>query len=139
MKNSKNKNESHYIRNFMTGILGLLLVIFILMVAPDYTRTDITDKTNLIINNNNVTASLKKDVIIDDRGVIYISKQDLTNFFDSYMYFDQKYNQIITTSDTKTATLPIGEKVITINGAVENILGAAYEEDETYYLPFSLL
>lgn len=137
MKKSKSKNESHYIRNTIIGVLGLFLAVAILMIAPDYTRTDITDRTNFIINNNNVTSSLKKDIFIDGKGVIYVSKQDISNFFDSFIYIDEQYNQIITTSDTKVGVLPIGKKEITINGARETILGAVTEKDDTYYLPFS--
>lgn len=133
----KLKKESHWIRNIIIGILSLVIVAIILSIAPDYTRNDITDKINLIINNNNITANLKKDIYIDEKGVIYLSKQDLSNFFDNYIYYDEKYNQIITTSDTKVATLEIGKKQITINGGKEDILGSATKKDETYYLPFS--
>lgn len=133
----KQKNESHWIRNSIIGLLALFIIAVILMIAPDYTRNDIVDRTNLIINNNNITANLKKEIYIDSKGVIYLSKQDIANFFDSYIYYDEKYDQIITTSDTKVATLPIGKKEITINGVVENILGSATKKDDTYYLPFS--
>ena len=137
MKKKSSKNENHYLRNIVIGVIGLVSAIIILMIAPDYTRTDIIDKTNLIINNTNVTESLKKDLYIDGKGVVYLSKQDIANFFDSYIYIDDKYNQIITTSDTKVASLPIGKKEMTVNGATEYILGSVAEKDETYYLPFS--
>ena len=137
MKKNKKKSDNHYIRNTIIGFVSLVLSVAILMIAPDYTRTDITDRTNLIINNNNVTTSLKKDIYIDGKGVIYVSKQDIANFFDSFICLDEQYNQIITTSDTKVATLPIGKKEITINSATESILGAVAEKDGVYYLPFS--
>ncbi|MBR6033156.1 MAG: hypothetical protein IKP28_00120 [Clostridia bacterium] len=133
----KKKNENHYLRNTLIGLIGLAIAVVIFTIAPDYTRTDITSKTNVIINNNNITSSLKKDVYVDSKGVIYMSKQDLANFFDSFIYYDEKYNQIITTSDTKVATFPIDSKEITINGVGEHILGACTLKDDTYYLPFS--
>ena len=137
MKKEKNKNENHYLRNTIISILALIAAIIILMIAPDFTRTDITSKTNLIINNNNVTEDLKKDLYIDGKGIIYIAMEDLENFFDSFIYLDEGTNQIITTSDTKVAALPIGKKQITINGYTEDIAGTACEKDGTYYLPFS--
>lgn len=40
----------------------LMIAIAILKIAPNYIRDEIKDRTNLIINNSNVTTSLKKDV-----------------------------------------------------------------------------
>ena len=137
MKRYKKDGENHYARNAIIAGIGLIITIIILTIAPDYTRTDIVGKTNLIINNSNVTEDLKEDLYIDGKGVIYVSMQDLKNFFDSYISVDEQYNQIITTSDTKVATLPIGKKTITTNGYTEDIAGAATKKDETYYLPFS--
>lgn len=133
----KLKNDKHWIRNCLIGIISLIIVINILTIAPDYARTDITDKINLVINNNNVTESLKKDISIDGKGVIYMSMEDIKNFFDGDIYYDEQYNQIITTSNTKVASIVIGQKRITINGVTENILGTAEKKDDTYYLPFS--
>ena len=66
------KKESHWIRNIIVGIVGIVVVTFIWMVAPDYTRNDITDRINLIINNNNVTTSLKRHVFVEVKGAIYL-------------------------------------------------------------------
>lgn len=131
------KSNTKFIRNIIISLIALAIVTFILTVAPNYTRNEITDKINLIINNNNVTSVLKKDVFINEKGVIYLSKQDLANFFDAYIYYDEKYDQIITTSDTKVATLKIDEKSMTVNSVKQNIYSSAIKKDETYYLPFS--
>ena len=85
------------------------------MVAPNYTRNDITNRTNLIINNNNVTSVLKRDIFIDDKGVVYLSKPDIANFFNKYITYYEQYNQIITTSQTKVATLEIGKNSMEVN------------------------
>ena len=60
--------------------------------------------TNLVINNRNVTENLKKDILIEN-GEIYISKQDLGNFFDKYIYEDQETEQVITTYNKKIAEM----------------------------------
>lgn len=131
------KSNVKFIRNIIISLIALAIVTFILTVAPNYTRNEITDKINLIINNNNVTSVLKKDIFINEKGVIYLSKQDLANFFDAYIYYDEKYDQIITTSDTKVATLKIDEKSMTVNSIKQSIYSSAVKKDETYYLPFS--
>jgi len=129
--------KKHWIRNIIIGLIALAIVAVILKIAPDYTRTDITDKINLVINNNNVTSSLKKDIFVDDKGVVYVSKQDLANFFDRYIYYDEMYNQIITTSETKVASLVIDKKQMAVNGVNQSIAGTAIKQNDTYYLPFS--
>lgn len=118
--------------------LFLVCIIFVLKYAYNYVRNDVTGKTNLVINNNNITTSLKKDVIVE-KGVVYISKEDISNFFDPYIYYDSKYNQIITGSDTKIATIVIGEKRMTNNGSTVDIPATVIEKNGTYYIPFSVL
>lgn len=119
-------------------VIFLLLVLIILKYARNYIRDDIVGKTNLIINNNNVTVDLAKDVYVKD-GVIYIAKEDIENFFDPYIYYDEKYNQITTGSESRIATIVIGEKKMTNNGSVVDTSATVIEKDGTYYIPFSVL
>ena len=117
----------------------LMIAIAILKIAPNYIRDEIKDRTNLIINNSNVTTSLKKDVYIDDNNVIYLSKSDMQNFFDEYIYFDEKYNQIITTAENKIAALGIDSKKIEINGKEQIIKSPTIETTDAYLIPISEL
>ena len=114
------------------------VVFWVLSITPNYINTDIADKTNLVINNNNITSSLKNDVIIEN-GVIYVSKADIENFFDPYVYYDEKYNQIVTTSNNQIASIVAGENSMTNNGSKVNISGTVIERNDTLYLPFSSL
>ncbi len=114
----------------------LLAIIFILKIAPNYANNDITDKTNLVINNSNVTKSLKNDVIVED-GVVYLSTKDIANFFDGEIFYDNKYDQIITSSETKLATLKIDENKVTVNGSSIDLIASAKKYDAGFYLPFS--
>ena len=43
-------------------IILLMIAIAILKIAPNYIRDEIKNKVNLVINNSNVTASLKNDI-----------------------------------------------------------------------------
>ena len=79
------KVRSNFIGKIIIVAILLGLVYFVLKISPNYINTAITNKTNLVINNSNITKDLKKDVIIED-GVIYISKEDIENFFDPYIY-----------------------------------------------------
>ena len=130
------KVKSKIISKLIVVAIFLGMIFLVLKFAPNYVNTDITDKTNLIINNSNVTSDLKKDVIIQD-GIMYIAKEDIANFFDPYIYYDEKYNQIITTSDNQVASMVIGENLLTNNGSTVEVKGTILQKDDTYYIPFS--
>ena len=66
---------------------------------------------NLVINNKNVTSNLKKDILIDGDN-IYLSKQDLGNFFDKYIYEDKENNNIVTTYNNKIASISLEKNKI---------------------------
>ena len=128
------------------NIIKILVVITLLMIAiailkkaPNYIRDEIKNKVNLVINNSNVTTSLKNDIYIDENDVIYLSKEDIDNFFDEYIYYDKKYNQIITTSENKIATLEVANTTIYINGEEQTIKSPVIEKNGRYFLPISEL
>ena len=123
---------------FVVAILLVGITAVLSIAGKNYVRNDIKDKTNLIINNSNVTSSLKKDVYIED-GIVYVSMQDLRNFFDDTITYDEKYNQIITCSENKIASMPIDSNQISINSANTMIKGKVEKKDDTYYLPLSEL
>ena len=77
-------------------IIGIIILGIIAYIANDYIVIGKNKTTNLVINNRNVTGNLKKDILIEN-GEIYISKQDLGNFFDKYIYKDTENNNIVTT------------------------------------------
>lgn len=132
------KVKSRILLKIVVVAIFLAVVFWILKITPNYINTEITNKANLVINNSNVTKDLKNDVIIRD-GVIYIAKEDISNFFDPYIYYDEKYNQIITTSETQVASMQVGSNSIINNGSRVNISGTVIEENNTYYIPFSSL
>ena len=130
------KVKSKIISKILIVAIFLALAFWILKVAPNYVNEDIVDKANIVINNSNVTADVKKDIIIEN-NVIYVSMEDITNFFDPYIYYDKKYNQIITTSENQVVSMGIGENKMTNNGTNINTLGTIIERNDTYYIPFS--
>ena len=138
MSRVKEKQSNKTFRKLIVIAIFLVCILFILKYANNYIKKDITNQANLVINNSNVTKSLKKPVLIEN-GVVYIAKQDISNFFDPYIYYDEKYNQIITGSETKIASIVIGEKQMTNNGSVVSIPATVMQKDETYYVPFSCL
>ena len=133
---SKKKEKKIYIYKLIVTIIFALAIVFVLNTAQNYIRNEITGKTNLVINNGNVTKSIKNDVIVED-DVVYLSTKDIANFFDDHIYYDNKYNQIITTSDTKVATFVIDKNKCTINSSDVSLIAPAKKVGNEFYLPFS--
>ena len=125
--------------NIIKVILFLIVLIIVFKIAPNYEINDTyaKDKINVIINNNNVTKKLKYDLYINEKNVIYMSMQDVKNYFDKYIIFDETNNQIITTYGEKVGVLPLNEKIIEINSSITNILSGAMKQNDVYYLPIS--
>ena len=119
-------------------ILAISIIGLFYLVSNNYVKDEIADKTNFIINNNNVTTSLKYDLLLQD-GVVYISMDDISNFFDNTITYDEEYDHIITCSEKKTASMPIGENVIQINSANVTLKAGVIKKDNTYYIPISEL
>ena len=127
-------------------IIAIIIIALVLIVGAiggyyvikrNYIVSKI-NQTNLIINNSNATSSLKNNVYIKN-GVVYVSKPDIYNFFDNTIIYDEKYNQVVTTSSTKIASLPIDSKQIQVNSSNTTIKAGAIILDEVAYVPISEL
>ncbi len=116
----------------IAAIIGAVYFVFNHVSLKRYERT------NLVINNRNMTESLKNDVIIEN-GVIYISSKDVGNFFDSSIFYDNKYDQIITSSYDKLAAIPVGKTQIQVNSSNTTIKAPVIKKENNFYLPFSAL
>lgn len=129
------KKKKRIIKTFWI-IVAIIVLVIAAFIANDFIIFDKNTKTNLVINNKNVTANLKNDVIIED-DVIYLSKQDIANFFDKYIYEEKENNEIITTYEKKIASIGFEENEVIINGSKKKISAHAIKKDDTIYLPFS--
>ena len=130
------KEKRLYIYKLIVVLVFALAVWFVLKTATNYINADIVGKTNLVINNSNTTKNLKNDVIVEN-GVVYVSTKDIANFFDDHIFYDNKYDQIITTSETKVATLKLNENKAKVNGSTVDLVASAKKIGEQFYLPFS--
>lgn len=132
------KKKNNFIKKFFIVCVIMAIVLFILMVAPNYIR-EVDNKVNIIINYTDVTDSMKQEAYIDESGNLYLSNDDIKNFYDEYIYYDEKYDQIITSSDTKLARLVIGQNEKIVNGE-ESLMNAEVKEIEgKFFIPFSEL
>ena len=104
----------HAIRRSLISIIALILIIILINLAPNYVKEGKNSSTKVIINNNNITKSLKNPVI-NEAGKYYLSTDDIKNFFDEYLINDE--NKVITTSATKTAKITTDSDKMYLNGS----------------------
>lgn len=136
IKETSKINIFKLVRNIIIVIVLLVVALFVLEKAPNYKNHDITDKTNLVINNSNVTAYLKNDLIVENNH-IYLSRPDVANFFDPYLYYNEAEKRIVITYDTKVTNMFLDNTLITINDIENTIATTAFEKDGTVYIPIS--
>ena len=118
-------------------MIAIIIALFIVNVAPGYKRDKYKDVINLIVDDENQTEFLTHQIYVNNNGTVYISEEDVRNMFDADLYYDEKYNQIGTTSDTKVANIVIDEKEMSINGTTQGMIDAIIRIDGDIYLPIS--
>lgn len=128
--------SNNKIKKILTLSIILIVLIFILIKTEIFIKEKREETINLVINNNNVTARLKNDVKIED-GIIYISIDDVKNFFDKYIYVEDEINEIVTTYDEHIASIGFESNKLTLNGSTKKISAHAIKENNVIYLPLS--
>lgn len=131
----RNKKEN-IIKRVVIVLIILAIAAFALIKAENYIKEKTDETISLVINNNNVTARLKHEVKIQD-GTVYVSMDDMKNFFDKYIYIEEEINEIVTTYDKKIASIGFEANKLTLNGSTKKIYAHAIKEDDVVYLPIS--
>ncbi len=116
--------------------ITIILVSTVLLKLTDYIILDKNISTNLVINNNNITSNVKNEIIIEDNN-IYISKQDIANFFDEHIYEVPDSDIVVTTYDKKIAELSLNENEMKVNDSNVKLYAEMFEKDDVIYLPIS--
>ena len=127
------KKENILKRIVIIAIL-LLIVIFVLNKAENYLKEKTANEINLVLNNKNVTANLKHE-IIEENGNIYMSMDDIKNYFDKYINIEDEINEIVTTYDKQIASIGFETNKLTLNGATKKIYAHAIKKDDVIYMP----
>lgn len=131
-------------------VIIIILLIFLAIIivgalyavkrlAPGYANEEISDMTNLVINGSNVTDYLKENnrkVYVKD-NIIFLSLSDMRNFFDKYIYVDEKYGKVISTYNSNIVTLDINNGQIQLNDGNVSVVQTPLKVDDVLYIPFS--
>lgn len=136
-RDNRNKNKKKNLA--IIGIIAVLIILLPIIFLNIVKRDDNKGKTQIIINNNNVTSKLKNEAYINEKDVVYMSMTDIKNYLDNYIYKDSENNQIITTYGEKIGVLGLTENTININNTKLNILSGPENKNGEIYLPISLM
>ena len=104
------------------------------IVPVDYSD----DKIRVVINDAEITKGVKNDVIIRD-GKVLFSIDAIKQYFDKYIYFDEKYQTVIVTGEKDVLQFKLNENKMKINGIEKNIETSAIMMDEKIYVPLEEL
>lgn len=136
-----NENKSNQIMGtitkFLTVIIFIVLAVFLFSVAPYFKPTETFKKgvTHLVVDDKDVTNSLPDPVYIEDDIVMMSDKTIMKFFKDAFVYYDEKYDTAIITSDKMVGKMKIGESSITLNGVEKDIKGTAKMSGDKLFLP----
>ena len=128
--------KGNIIKRVLIVVLVLIAIILVLLKAQDFMKEKTDDSISLIINNTNVTQRLKYDVKIENNN-IYVSMDDIKNFFDKYIYIEDEINEIVTTYNDKIASIGFEANKLTLNGSTKKINAHAIKENDVVYIPIS--
>ena len=136
IKEKKSKNKV-IIATIIIAIIAAVIcgILFFSIVN----RQERNQNTKLIINYTDVTNFLKADIFMDENEIVYLSKEDIANFYDEFIYYDEKYNQIITTSNDKIMIIKLNSDEKEINGVETKLKNKVIKKDKKYFIPFSEL
>ena len=135
-KTPKKIKSGNILKRTIIVVILLLLSAFILNKAKNYIIENTANEINLIINNRNITENLKHP-IINENGIIYVSMDDIENYFDRYIHIEEEINEIVTTYDKQIASIGFETNKLTLNGSTKKIQAHAIKKDEVIYLPIS--
>ena len=137
-KGSRLKSKSKKIKLKFRArlIIFIFLLIICMLIFKNIKNKKVSEmKLDLIIDNNNITSSLEKEIIIKD-NIIYLSLDDIKKTLDNNIYREKSL--IITTGSKKVATLKLNNSNIETNGVNTKIKGKAFKDDTgEIYLPIS--
>ena len=119
-------------------IIIIIMIIAIMIVFTKSKNDSKSGELSIIVSNQDITSELKDKILLED-DIVYMSIDDVKNFFDENIFYEEESELIITTSEKKLAALKIDNSDIEINGSEVTIDGQALKTNEKIYIPISEL
>ena len=138
MKNNKHSKKNKNNKSYKKIAFVIILILLCFIIIKNRTQKNDYKTTQIILNNENITAQLEKQIIIEDKQ-IYMSYKDIKNFLDSTLYTENETGLIITASDKKIGVIDVEGQTLKINGSNVDVNNIAKSSNETKYIAVSEL
>ncbi len=95
-------------------------------------------ENRVVLNDVEISRRLPHEVLVVNDDIM-LSLDTIKKFIDEYIYFDEKFNTIITISGDMVAELPVSSKEIKINDEDVTIYEPAQYINGVLYIPIEML
>ena len=136
MKKIKIKNKKKT-KSKILVLLFLIIILFTVIPKINNKKVDSTNTISLIINNEDYTNNLIKQIYLSTNNTVYLSIDDIKKIYDENILLDEEKKEIISTYKNKIAVINIEDNTIRINGTQSGKITGIINESENYYLPIS--
>ena len=133
-RNNKRKKIDKYVGR-RTAALFIIVVLILIVINLIFGNDKEKINDLKILYNNEETKYA--DVIVDSEDRIYFSIFDITNIFDSNLYYNDAEKEIITTFNKHVALLKVDETFMVVNDSNINLSAEVKEFNNTVYIPIT--
>ena len=92
------------------------------------------DEIRVVLDDTEVTKKIPDAAIIKD-GNVLLSFDTIKEYFDKYLYYDQKYETVILTTEIDVIKLKLNDPHMNLNGKETSISQGVMESGDTIYVP----
>ncbi len=127
-------------RRLLIAFFFLIIALGIFYIAPNYQVTTFYEENEvrIIIDDREITKEIPHPVLLVDDAIM-LSTDTIDIYFDKWLYYDQKYNTYITSSDLHLAKMQVDSTSIEIDGVKKTITTPLKVIDDVVYVPIEAL
>lgn len=120
--------------NYKRLLLLIAVIIIIVAIINILNTNKKPEKITLLLDNELIEL---KNEMINEKNIIYISKDDIEAIFDPNIYYNEAEKELITTYNKHIALLKVDEKFMVVNDSNAELVAPMIEKNNKIYLPFS--
>ncbi len=136
MRKKKKVNKAKLISRMLLLLIIIFGIIFLFKNVFTNNNTNISELA-LIVDNQDITSTLKKDIYINKDKQLYMSVEDIKNTLDKNIYLEEETGKLITTSDTKVGAIDVNNNIFELNDATLLLTYGVINYGTGYYIPIS--
>ncbi|HCC04066.1 MAG TPA: hypothetical protein DEP51_04340 [Clostridiales bacterium] len=137
-KTKNNKKRKHNNKGYKKIVFAIVLILILIIVIRNKPIKKNNEITQIVLNNENITNKLVSPIIFENNQ-IYMSYEDIKQFFDETLYTEEDTGCIITTSDRKLAIIKKDDQTMRVNNSNVDVKNIIIEQDNKIYIAISEL